>query len=141
MGETVAVTLDGDEQPATIGSGGAFSSTFDATALTVADSPDTITYAYTSDGTFASASTTSTLTVNPATLTITARLRDQGLRHRRPSDRLYRQRLAVERHRRVSPDRRWRAGGRLAGEQAGGYVASFPGSADYAAASRTPPPS
>ena len=34
----------------------------------MADSPYTITYAYTSDGTFASASTTSTLTVNPATL-------------------------------------------------------------------------
>ncbi len=71
-GETVAVTLDGVEQSATIGSGGAFSTTFDTTGLTVANSPDTITYAYTSDGTFASASTTSTLTVNPATLTITA---------------------------------------------------------------------
>ena len=72
VGETVAVTLDGVEQSATIGSGGAFSTTFDTTGLTVANSPDTITYAYTSDGTFASASTTSTLTVNPATLTITA---------------------------------------------------------------------
>ena len=40
--------------------------------LTVAGSPYTVNYAYTSDGTFASASTTSTLTVNPATLTITA---------------------------------------------------------------------
>ena len=36
-----------------------FSATFDATGLSVADSPYTITYAYTSDGTFASASTTS----------------------------------------------------------------------------------
>ena len=72
VGETVAVTLDGVQQSATIGSGGAFSTTFDTTGLTVANSPDTITYAYTSDGTFASASTTSTLTVNPATLTITA---------------------------------------------------------------------
>ncbi len=72
VGETVAVTLDGVEQSATIGSGGAFSTTFNTTGLTVANSPDTITYAYTSDGTFASASTTSTLTVNPATLTITA---------------------------------------------------------------------
>ena len=72
VGETVAVTLDGVQQSATIGSGGAFSTTFDTTGLTVANSPYTITYAYTSDGTFASASTTSTLTVNPATLTITA---------------------------------------------------------------------
>ena len=72
VGESVAVTLDGVQQSATIGSGGAFSTTFDTTGLTVANSPYTITYAYTSDGTFASASTTSTLTVNPATLTITA---------------------------------------------------------------------
>ena len=72
VGETVAVTLDGVEQSATIGSGGAFSTTFKTTGLTVASSPYTVTYAYTSDGTFASASTTSTLTVNPATLTITA---------------------------------------------------------------------
>ncbi len=66
VGETVAVTLDGVEQSATIGFGGAFTTT----GLTVASSPDTVNYAYTSDGT--SASTTSTLTVNPATLIITA---------------------------------------------------------------------
>jgi hypothetical protein len=72
VGETVAVTLDGVKQSPTIGSGGTFSTTFDTTGLTVADSPYTITYAYTTDGTFASASTTSTRTVNPATLTITA---------------------------------------------------------------------
>ncbi len=72
VGETVAVTLDSVQQSATIGSGGAFSTTFDTTGLTVANSPNTITYAYVSDGTFSSASTTSTLTVNPATLTITA---------------------------------------------------------------------
>ena len=72
VGETVAVTLDSVQQSATIGSGGVFSTTFNTADFTVAGSPDTITYAYTSDGTFASASTTSTLTVNPATLTITA---------------------------------------------------------------------
>ncbi len=72
VGETVAVTLGSVQQSATIGADGAFSTTFDTTRLTVANSPDTITYAYTSDGTFASASTTSTLTVNPAMLTITA---------------------------------------------------------------------
>jgi len=72
VGETIAVTLNGDQQSATIGSGGAFSTTFDTTALTVANSPYTITYAYTSDGTFASGGTASTLTVNPAPLTVTA---------------------------------------------------------------------
>ncbi len=73
VGESVAVTMDGDEQPATIGSGGAFSTTFNDDGLAVAGSPYTVNYAYTSDGSFASASTTSTLTVNPATLTITAK--------------------------------------------------------------------
>ena len=72
VGETVDVTLDGVEQSATIGSGGAFSTTFNDDDLTVAGLPYTVNYAYTSDGTFASASTTSTLTVTPATLTITA---------------------------------------------------------------------
>ena len=72
VGETVAVTLNGEEQPATIGSGGAFSITFNDDGLAVANSPYTITYAYTSDGTFVSAGTTSTLRVTPAPLTITA---------------------------------------------------------------------
>ena len=44
VGESVAVTLDGIEQSATIGSGGAFSTTFNTTGLTVANSPDTIAY-------------------------------------------------------------------------------------------------
>ena len=69
VGETVAVTLNGDEQSATIGSGGAFSTTFDTTVLNVVNSPYTITYVYTGDATFAPAGTTSTLTVNPAALT------------------------------------------------------------------------
>ena len=72
VGETVAVTLDSVQQSATIGSGGAFFATFNDDGLAVAGSPYTVSYAYTSDGTFASSSTTSTLTVNPATLTITA---------------------------------------------------------------------
>jgi hypothetical protein len=72
VGENVDVTLNGVEQSATIGSGGAFSTTFNAEGFTVSDSPYTITYSYTSDGTFASASTTRTLTVDAATLTITA---------------------------------------------------------------------
>ena len=72
VGESVAVSLGGVEQSATIGSGGAFSITFNDDGLTVASSPDTVNYAYTSDGTFASGSTTSTLTIAPATLMITA---------------------------------------------------------------------
>ncbi|MFI5455528.1 MAG: beta strand repeat-containing protein, partial [Isosphaerales bacterium] len=65
--ENVAVTLDGVEQQAAIGSGGAFSTTFNNTAgLTVSGSPYTIRYSYTSDETFASASTTSSLTVTKA---------------------------------------------------------------------------
>ena len=126
VGETVAVTLDGDEQSATIGSGGAFSTTFDTTGLTVADSPDTITYAYTSDGTFASASTTSTLTVNPATLTITADPETKVYGTADPALAYTASGFQFERHRRVGPDRR--AGpaqaGTLAGEQAGGYAIS-----------------
>ena len=80
VGETVAVTLDGVQQSATIGSGGAFSTTFDTTGLTAADSPYTITYAYSSDGTFASASTTSTLTLSaaPTILTVNS-LGDAGI--------------------------------------------------------------
>ena len=72
VGESVAVTLGGVQQSATIGSSGAFSTTFDTAGLAVAGSPDTVNYAYTSDGTFASASTSSSLTITPAALTITA---------------------------------------------------------------------
>ena len=73
VGQTVSVTLDGVEQSATIGTGGAFSTTFATTGLTVADSPYTITYAYayTSGAPFASASATSTLTVAPTLITLT----------------------------------------------------------------------
>ncbi len=72
QGEIVEVTLNGVQQPATIGAAGAFSTTFNNIDLGVADSPYTITYTYPTDGIFGPASTTSTLTVNPATLTITA---------------------------------------------------------------------
>ncbi len=72
VGESVAVTLGGVRQSATIGSSGAFSTTFDTAGLAVAGSPDTVNYAYTSDGTFASASTSSSLTITAAALTITA---------------------------------------------------------------------
>ena len=70
-GESVTMTLGGVQQSATIGSGGAFSTTFDTSGLTVVKSPYTISYAYAGDGTFASASTTSTLTVEPTLVTFT----------------------------------------------------------------------
>ena len=54
-GEIVAITLGGVTQQAVIGPGGASTTTFDTAGLTVAGSPLTITYRYTSDGTFASA--------------------------------------------------------------------------------------
>jgi hypothetical protein len=68
-GETVAVTLNGVEQQATINDIGAFSTTFNTARLAVAGSPYTIGYDYTTDGTFPSASTTGMLTVTRATLT------------------------------------------------------------------------
>ena len=80
VGETVAVTLDGVEQSATIGSGGAFSTTLDTAGLTVPNSPYTITFEYTTDGTFAAASATSMLTVNPMLITLTVdSLGDAGI--------------------------------------------------------------
>ena len=72
VGETVAVTLDGQTQSATIGSGGAFSTTFNDDGLAVGSSPYTVSYAYSGNGTFASCSASSSLTINPATLTVTA---------------------------------------------------------------------
>jgi hypothetical protein len=67
VGETVAVTLDGVQQSAKVGSGGAFSTTFrfDRSVPVVSHSGYTITYSYTGDGTFASARTISTLTITP----------------------------------------------------------------------------
>ncbi len=64
QGEMVAVTLDGVTQQAAIDSAGAFSATFATAGLAVSPTPYTVSYVYTSDGTFADASTTSALTVN-----------------------------------------------------------------------------
>ena len=126
VGETVAVTLDGDEQSATIGSGGAFSTTFDTTGLSrgrlalhdqlcVHQRRDLRLRQHHqhADG-------------QPGDAHHHGEPRDQGLWHRRPGAGLHRQRLPVQRHRRVGPDRRpARAqAGTLAGEQAGGYAIS-----------------
>ena len=65
-GETITVTLDGISEPATIGSGGSFTtSSFDTSSLHASATPYDVAYAYTSDGVFLSASGVSQLTVNP----------------------------------------------------------------------------
>jgi hypothetical protein len=69
-GEAVAVTLGGVTQQDIIGEGGAFTITFATAGLTVAGSPYAIDFRYTSDGTFASTSTTHTLSVTKATPTV-----------------------------------------------------------------------
>ena len=71
-GADVVVTLvNGPTQSATIQTGGGFTTTFTNTAsLGVADSPYTFDLTYAGDATFAPASTTVTLTVTPATPTI-----------------------------------------------------------------------
>ena len=79
VGENVAVTLDGVQQLATIGSDDTFSTTFSAAGLTAADSPYTVNYAYTSDGTYASASTTSTLRVEVPVIFTVNSLGDAGV--------------------------------------------------------------
>ena len=62
-GENVSITVNGVQQPATV-TGGAFSSSFNTSALGVAGSPYTIGYSYGGDSNLTSASNTSqTLTV------------------------------------------------------------------------------
>ena len=75
--ETVTVTLNNISQTAMLTNSGGnsddFSTTFTTTgALQVPGSPYTLGFSYAGDANFTSASDSSTLTVNPATLTITA---------------------------------------------------------------------
>ncbi len=70
--ESVLVTVAGISEPATIGTGGAFRVTLNTASLFVSSTPYSVTFSYASDGTFGSANTTGTLTINPAPLTITA---------------------------------------------------------------------
>ena len=66
-GETVSLTLNGVTQTAAIASNGSFSSVFNDTAdLGVGGSPYTVSYSYTTDGTFTNASQTTTISVTPA---------------------------------------------------------------------------
>jgi uncharacterized delta-60 repeat protein len=71
-GEVIMVTLNGATQNAPLDNNDNFSVDFDSSALGVAGSPYTITMTYAGDGTFSPATGSSTLTVNPAPLTITA---------------------------------------------------------------------
>jgi hypothetical protein len=66
-GETVAVTLGDMTQQALIGPGGIFTVSFRAADLAVSEPPFVVNYTYRSDGTFASASATSTVIVVQAT--------------------------------------------------------------------------
>ena len=70
QGETVAITLGNTTQQAAIDGGGAFSAAFDTADLPASESPYPITCVYTSDGTLASASTTSSLAVTKAATTL-----------------------------------------------------------------------
>src|SRR5262249_27509786 len=70
-GETVTVTLNGVNKTATLDASGNFSTSFTTNALTVGGGPYTVSYAYAGDSGLTSASGSSTLTVNKATLTVT----------------------------------------------------------------------
>ncbi|MGA7918603.1 MAG: putative Ig domain-containing protein [Candidatus Acidiferrales bacterium] len=66
-GETVSITINGSMQNATIGSNGAFSTTFPTATIPASVTPYTITYSYPSDNDFAAATNaTTTLTVDQA---------------------------------------------------------------------------
>jgi hypothetical protein len=70
-GETVAVTLGGVTENATLDTNDDFSASFDTHALGVQGSPYTISFAYAGDSNFLAADGSSTLTVKPAPLTVT----------------------------------------------------------------------
>jgi hypothetical protein len=70
--ETVQVTLNGVTQNGTLDSGGNFSTSFSTSSLGVAGTPYAISFSYAGDSNFNSATASSSLTVTPAPLTITA---------------------------------------------------------------------
>ena len=70
--ESVSVKLNGVTHTATVGSGGSFSTSFNTSTLTVAGSPYTITCTYAGDADlYPASSVAQTLTVTPATPTVT----------------------------------------------------------------------
>jgi Bacterial Ig-like domain (group 3)/Right handed beta helix region len=68
--ESLQVTLNGITHAAAFGAGGAFSTTFDTRALSAFGSTYTARFSYIGDGIYASASTTSALTVDKGTPTV-----------------------------------------------------------------------
>jgi sugar lactone lactonase YvrE len=68
---SVTITLDGVQKTATLNSDGRFSASFDTHALAVSPGGYSIGFAYAGDSGYGSASASSTLTVTPATLTVT----------------------------------------------------------------------
>jgi len=71
-GETVTITINSVAKNATIGSNGAFSTTFSTATIPASATPYTITYGYAGDSNFSSATDSSTtLTVNAASQIIT----------------------------------------------------------------------
>ncbi len=70
VGLTVVITLGTDEQYPTVGAAGNFMAPLDASSLTAAGSPYTITYSFAGWSTFTPAMTTSTLTVTPLVPTV-----------------------------------------------------------------------
>jgi adhesin/invasin len=71
VGETVQVTINGVTRPATLGAGGQFSVAFPTGGIPASGTPYPVTFYYPGDATFASATSTSTLTVAPAQPTFT----------------------------------------------------------------------
>ena len=71
QGETITITLNGVSHQATIGAGGAFSTTFDTSTHGVSGSPYAVSYSYAGDATYGTATDTSTLTINKAMPTVT----------------------------------------------------------------------
>src|SRR6185436_3184004 len=67
---TVAITLNGVTQNATIGAGGNFSSSFATGSLPPVDPPYAISYSYAGDGNFNAASGSGTLTVGYSVLAL-----------------------------------------------------------------------
>ncbi len=68
--ESIQITLAGDMQQVAIGSGGAFSTTFDTSTLPASATPYTVAYSYAGDANFAAATATSTVTVSRAAPTV-----------------------------------------------------------------------
>ncbi len=72
-GSIVSITLDSVTQTSTVSASGSFTTTFNTASLAVADSPYTVSYVFAGNSTFTAAMNTSTtVTVTPAPLTITA---------------------------------------------------------------------